>query len=655
MNRLVLRVLSKYTRFSLPRLQFQNIRFSHSFPLRDYQQKAIDLILESSNSGVKRQAIEMATGSGKTVVFSHLIPLLKQKGTRALVLAHTQELITQSRDKINKVNPDLKVGIEMGKVRSKPDDDVVVASVMSLARSNRLERFNPNEFKTIIIDECHHAVAPSYLKILKHFHADTKDTDIHVIGFTATLARTDKQKLGTVFDKIVFQRSLPTMIENKELAEFKISNVNIKDLNLKNVPKKGGDYDSSSLYLALNQVDINEKILLAYMELAKDYKSTIIFCVNVEHCREVCGLFQQQGIDAQYVLGETSKIEREFIVEDFKQGKFPVLCNVGVFTEGTDIPNIDSIILARPTMSQSLMIQMIGRGLRLHKEKSHCHVIDLVGITKSSLALKATLSGEEPQEQEKRKYRDEKDSEEEDERLDDLEYIESIKSLHARRKLIVERALYYYNHGVSELQTIDGIQLFQRYMLDIEVVKDILMKGKLPWVALHRDSVWGVGGLDDTFFLIEKIKTNDRIEFKLTQNQLSRHSNSNHEEVEHIYTSSNILELMQKLDDTFPEHASYTAKYNTFRRKCHRYFAEFIISKLNTRISKYCHENGLERQQFLASLNDVIRGLHLVTAYRLKFALTYSPHCDYSIWKGNQLLAQAVTNCRKNTLSKYRD
>ena len=84
------------------------------------------------------------------------------------------------------------------------------------------------------------------------------------------------------------------------------------------------------------------------------------------------------------------------------------MCNVGVFTEGTDIPNIDSIILARPTMSQSLMIQMIGRGLRLHKEKSHCHVIDLVGITKSSLALKATLSGEEPQEQEKRKYRDEK-------------------------------------------------------------------------------------------------------------------------------------------------------------------------------------------------------------------------------------------------------
>ena len=105
-------------------------------------------------------------------------------------------------------------------------------------------------------------------------------------------------------------------------------------------------------------------------------------------------------------------------------------------------------------------------------------MIDLVGITKSSLALKATLSGEEPQEQEKRKYRDEKDSEEEDERLDDLEYIESIKSLRERRKLIVERALYYYNHGVSELQTIDGIQLFQRYMLDIEVVKDILMKGK---------------------------------------------------------------------------------------------------------------------------------------------------------------------------------
>lgn len=651
-NRLAPILLSKCPKFSLPKMQ--NIRFSHSFPLRDYQQKAIDLILESSGSGVKRQAIEMATGSGKTVVFSHLIPLLKREGAKTLVLAHTQELITQSRDKINKVNPDLKVGIEMGKVRSTPDDDVIVASVMSLARSNRLARFDPDEFKTIIIDECHHAIAPSYLKILKHFKADTKDTDVHVIGFTATLARTDKQKLGTVFDKIVFQRSLPTMIENKELAEFKISNVSIKNLNLTNVPKKGGDYDSSSLYLALNKVDINEKILLAYMELAKDYKSTIIFCVNVEHCREVCGLFQQQGIDAQYVLGETSRIEREFIVEDFKQGKFPVLCNVGVFTEGTDIPNIDSIILARPTMSQSLMIQMIGRGLRLHKEKSHCHVIDLVGITKSSLVLKATLSGEEPQEKDKRRFTDQKNGEE-DERLDDLEYIESIKSLRARRKLIVERALYYYNQGASELKTINGIQLFQKYMLDIEVVKDILLKGKLPWVALYRDSIWGVGGLDETFFLIEKINTNNKLEFKLTRNQLDRHSISSNQEVEHIHTSSNILELMQKLDETFPEHTLYTAKYNTFRRKCHKYFAEFIISKLNYRIDKYCHENRLEKEQFLASLNDVVRGLHLVTAYRFKFALMYYPQCDYSFWKGNQILTQAVANCRKQIPLKYRD
>lgn len=104
------------------------------------------------------------------------------------------------------------------------------------------------------------------------------------------------------------------------------------------------------------------------------------------------------------------------------------------------------------------------------------------------------------------------------------------------------------------------------------------------------------------FFLIEKIKTNDRIEFKLTQNQLSRHSNSNHEEVEHIYTSSNILELMQKLDDTFPEHASYTAKYNTFRRKCHRYFAEFIISKLNTELVSIVMRMVLRDNSFLPRL-----------------------------------------------------
>jgi len=122
-------------------------------------------------------------------------------------------------------------------------------------------------------------------------------------------------------------------------------------------------------------------------------KSTLVFCVDINHCKTLCGVLQAHGVNAQYVTGETAKYVRQDILEDFKQGKIAVLCNVLVFTEGTDIPNLDLLILARPTKSRPLLTQMVGRGLRLHKGKDTCHVIDMVSTMKVGVLSVPTLFG----------------------------------------------------------------------------------------------------------------------------------------------------------------------------------------------------------------------------------------------------------------------
>ncbi|KAF8003957.1 hypothetical protein HF325_001405 [Metschnikowia pulcherrima] len=163
------------------------------------------------------------------------------------------------------------------------------------------------------------------------------------------------------------------------------------DLDLDSVNVRLGDYDPTVLSQAVNNADINSQVANAQQELG--LKSTLVFCVDINHCKTLCGVLQAHGVNAQYVTGETAKHVRQDILEDFKQGKIAVLCNVLVFTEGTDIPNIDLLILARPTKSRPLLTQMVGRGLRLHKGKDTCHVIDMVNTMKVGVLSVPTLFG----------------------------------------------------------------------------------------------------------------------------------------------------------------------------------------------------------------------------------------------------------------------
>lgn len=467
--------------------------FPKLFTLRDYQEDAIKSVLGAADRNVKRPAVVLATGGGKTVVMSALIPQLQaMENTRikTLVLAHKEELVKQACNTISKLNPQLKVQIDM--LRSKPDEDadVIVGSVYTLVRMTRLERYKPLEYKMIVLDECHHSTAVSWTKILNYFGALDAKLKIYVVGFTATMERSDGDSLGKVFQEIVFERSLLEMVEKKELCDVKFSALSTT-LDLKEVSTRNGDYVEKQLTSAVNNDDINWQIVKGYLQLAKEhnFKSTLVFCVSIEHCMTLCGVLQENGVNAQYVTSKTVRHERLTILQDFKDGKIQVLCNVLVFTEGTDIPNIDSMILARPTKSKALLIQMIGRGLRLHHGKTHCHVIDMVGAGQLGYLSVPTLIGLEDDENKlKRKTLAEREKEE--------NAVTSQMEANRRQKTVEEilRIQKLIEHIKLLFDTVDGFANFEHRTIEqfssSEAVHKKFRESSIFWIRLEYD-VWG--------------------------------------------------------------------------------------------------------------------------------------------------------------------
>lgn len=493
--------------------------------LRDYQQDAIDAILASVKRGIRRPSIVLATGGGKTVVFSHLVsqlqPTSPERGNKTLVLAHKEELVNQSAKMLALVNPNLKVAIDMRKLKPDADSDIIVGSVPTLIRMSRLEKYNPLEFKTIILDECHHATATSWIKILKYFGADAAELPIYVIGFTATMERSDGKSLGTIFDEVTYERSLIEMVKNKELVDVKFSTLGV-DLNLGGVKMRFNDYEATSLSKAINHVKTNLLIASSYLELKKryDFKSTLMFCVDINHCKTLCGVLQEQGINAQYVTGDTVKHERQSIIEDFKNGKIEVLCNVQVFTEGTDIPNIDSLFLARPTKSRTLLVQMIGRGLRLHKDKTVCHVVDIADTRNTGVQSVPTLF-DLPGDYviENKTYAEileEKQKILEEERL--ARAMERLKLEEATQQSL-EKIRQNFAKGKFDFKTIDGFLALEDYTAsqfkDIKLVREAFKKSRLNWVRLDYN-LWGYPHGVTEFYLIERSERDGRSLFQLS-------------------------------------------------------------------------------------------------------------------------------------------
>ncbi|AMD19765.1 HCL386Wp [Eremothecium sinecaudum] len=366
--------------------------------LRSYQQQCIDKCIEYiTKRNKKRIGVSLATGGGKTVIFVNLAQQLRMiAGSRdhtTLIMLHRRELALQVCSTIKRFFPELNVQLEMAKSHADVQQaDVIVASMYSLIR--RLDKYPKDSINLIIIDEAHHAAADSYVEVLQHFRADTKDTEVPVVGFSATFERADRKALSRVMDEIVFHKGILEMIDEKWLCEGKFTTVDV-NVDLSRVIETGDDFQPASLSRAMNTDAVNKIILKTYLHkrAMHNLKSTLLFGVDIDHVKSLCKLFQRHGIEAQYVTSKTRLSERDSIVQDFRAGKIDVLMNCGIFTEGTDIPNIDCLLLCRPTKSRTLLVQMIGRGLRQHHTKDHCQVIDFVSSCKVGVVSVPTLVG----------------------------------------------------------------------------------------------------------------------------------------------------------------------------------------------------------------------------------------------------------------------
>lgn len=342
--------------------------------LRPYQTEALEAVLSSESKGINKQLIVLPTGAGKTVIFSHL-PIIRKESTPMLVIAHRAELLHQAKNKIQQMNPDLIVEIEQaqniaGKV------DVVVASVPTMGRANsdRIEKFPKDYFKTIIIDEAHHAAAPTYRRIVDYFQPNL------ILGVTATPQRSDSTRLIDVFQEIVYYKTIEDLIKQGWLT--RLVGYRIKtETDLTEIEVSDGDFVQSQLQDAVNNPNRNASIVAAYQQICQERK-TLVFAAGVQHAKDLALSFTKNSIVTEVILGETPDEERSTILQKFRNNEIKVLINVGVLTEGFDEPSVQAIILARPTKSTLLYTQVVGRGTRLDEGKDNCLIIDISDTTK---------------------------------------------------------------------------------------------------------------------------------------------------------------------------------------------------------------------------------------------------------------------------------
>lgn len=363
--------------------------------LRPYQLECLRAIETKFAQGVTRQAVSVPTGGGKTIMFAELIRRRQHLG-RCLVLAHRDELVQQAIDKIRVVIPSAQVG----KVKAEANDinfPIIVASVQTLARDSRLHELN-RDFKTVIVDEAHHASALTYRKILSYLGCfdEQREPKPLLLGVSATLERADKAALSQIFQEIVYQIDLLQLIQDQYLVDLTAQRIEIKGFNADNVHTSNGDLVESQLAEEMTKANAPYQVAEAFSQYANTRKA-IVFTPSVKLAHETAECLQDEGFKAEALDGNTQSQFRQSILGRLKSGETKVVTNCGVLTEGFDEPSVDCVVVARPTRSKSLFIQMIGRGTRPYFNKKDCLVLDCVGVTnKHDLMSIPNLLGLDP-------------------------------------------------------------------------------------------------------------------------------------------------------------------------------------------------------------------------------------------------------------------
>lgn len=337
--------------------------------LRPYQQQARERIHAEWENGHTRTLLVLPTGTGKTIVFASVAADQVRAGHRVLILAHRGELLEQAADKLQRSTGLVSAVEKADATCLNTWFRVVVGSVQTLQRTARLERFPHDYFGTIIIDEAHHAITDGYRRILDYFGS------AKVLGVTATPDRGDMRNLGEVFDSLAFEYKLTDAIKEGYLCRIMAQTIPLK-LDISSVTMSGGDYAVGDLGTALDPY--LEQIAAEMAQRCKGRK-TVVFLPLIKTSQKFRDLLNAKGFRAAEVNGQSA--DRRQVLADFDAGKYNVLCNSMLLTEGWDCPSVDCVVVLRPTKVRSLYSQMVGRGTRLSPGKSDLLLLDFLWMT----------------------------------------------------------------------------------------------------------------------------------------------------------------------------------------------------------------------------------------------------------------------------------
>ena len=334
--------------------------------LRNYQKDCIQSI-ENHFLSEKKQLIQLPTGAGKTVVLWHYLKANEKNG---LIIVPSVQLGEQIFLEGLNYFSNNAISCKFGKYNQKIKN-FHITTIQSLKNKYVAKEIYDNKFGLIAIDEAHRAGAKSYLKFIKETNWNPK-----ILGLTATPERNDQISLESIFEKITYKIDLIDLILEGHLCDINATRIKT-NIDIKKIKLDGnGDFTISSLYKCLGSEQRNDFIFNIFHEKCKDLK-TLIFAINIEHCLNLEKLFLEKGIKAKAIFGKQSLNHRLEILKNFRNGNIQVLINAQLLTEGFDEPSIQSIIIARPTLSRVLYTQMVGRGLRNHESKNECFLYEL--------------------------------------------------------------------------------------------------------------------------------------------------------------------------------------------------------------------------------------------------------------------------------------
>ena len=337
--------------------------------LRPYQAEARDAIIREWSEGKQKTLLVLPTGTGKTIVFASVVQNQVKNGGRALIMAHRGELLDQAADKLQDACglPSVLEKAESSSLGSKVP--VTVGSVQSLAQPKRLAQFPQDYFTDIVIDEAHHCLSDSYQRVLEHFPA------AHILGVTATPDRGDQRNLGQYFDSKAYEYSMTKAIREGFLCPIKAQMIPL-ELNIRDVGMSNGDYAVGEIGTALDPY--LEQIAVEMTHYCHGRK-TVVFLPLIKTSQKFCDLLNRSGLRAAEVNGNSD--DRAQVLQDFEAGRYDVLCNSMLLTEGWDCPTVDCIVILRPTKIRSLYQQMVGRGMRLSEGKDHLLLLDFLWLS----------------------------------------------------------------------------------------------------------------------------------------------------------------------------------------------------------------------------------------------------------------------------------